>query len=586
MGLETLRSYLVSIGFSLDDTSYRKTMQSLNGFNKTVENSVGNIAKSYLQAGTAILSTLSAITTATIGLVDKTAQADLGYQKFAMHMYMANGMAKQLKITTDALGESIDDIVWMPELKQRWQSLMADSRKMETPANAEGQLHFIRDIHFELTRLKVEATYAVQWITYHLVKALGVPLHDLHDGLKSINDWIVSHMPEWTAKVAGFLRMAIQLGDDVWRVFKSFWGMLERVWSSLSMGGESVVALGGIVAAVFAGGPFTIALGVLSSLLLLMDDFFAYIDGRKSSKTLAPIWSMCRELFKDIGTATESIVTGIAHMIDALFGGGGQIEAWLGKHKILNTVFKLVASAAELTAGGVNQLGLIFQRRDSSEVLGAGQASLDAVGRIWRQESGGDYNALNPDSGAKGKYQIMPANWGPWSREAGLPAGSPMSPENQDKVANFKIAQYMKMFGGDDRLVSAAWYAGPEYAKSLAAGSPSFSPFNRQGAGGKYPSVDEYIFQTTGKHWNAGSTALTNGFDSYQQMASGTAQYSSGGIGGGGYMAHTEIGDIHVNVTQPNATPEQIYNQTLQAIQDATGARTRRQLRDAGGVFQ
>ena len=43
------------------------------------------------------------------------------------------------------------------------------------------------------------------------------------------------------------------------------------------------------------------------------------------------------------------------------------------------------------------------------------------------QESGGSYEAVNRDSGAYGKYQIMPANWPSWSREAGLPANAPQT---------------------------------------------------------------------------------------------------------------------------------------------------------------
>jgi len=44
----------------------------------------------------------------------------------------------------------------------------------------------------------------------------------------------------------------------------------------------------------------------------------------------------------------------------------------------------------------------------------------------WVPESGGDYNAVNPSSGAYGKYQIMPSHWSPGSVCYGMgkdPAG-------------------------------------------------------------------------------------------------------------------------------------------------------------------
>lgn len=85
---------------------------------------------------------------------------------------------------------------------------------------------------------------------------------------------------------------------------------------------------------------------------------------------------------------------------------------------------------------------------------------------ISGQESGGNYNAKNAGSGASGKYQIMPSNWSAWAKEAGLPGGSTMSPQNQEAVARFKMQQYYQQFG-DWGLVAAAWFAGPGTAEKI-----------------------------------------------------------------------------------------------------------------------
>src|SRR5215207_3735247 len=52
---------------------------------------------------------------------------------------------------------------------------------------------------------------------------------------------------------------------------------------------------------------------------------------------------------------------------------------------------------------------------------------LDALGEV---ESGGNYTARNSSSGAYGKYQIMPANWGPWALKYLGDASAPQSPAN------------------------------------------------------------------------------------------------------------------------------------------------------------
>ena len=47
-------------------------------------------------------------------------------------------------------------------------------------------------------------------------------------------------------------------------------------------------------------------------------------------------------------------------------------------------------------------------------------------------ESGGDYGALNPSSGAGGAYQIIPSTWDALRRR-GRPAGAPKA--EQDRIA-------------------------------------------------------------------------------------------------------------------------------------------------------
>jgi LAS superfamily LD-carboxypeptidase LdcB len=105
---------------------------------------------------------------------------------------------------------------------------------------------------------------------------------------------------------------------------------------------------------------------------------------------------------------------------------------------------------------------------------------------IAHQESGGNYDATNKSSGAHGKYQIMPANWASWAREAGLAANAPQTPENQEIVAKAKISQYYAQFG-DWGKVAKAWYGGPGSVNKNVSG----------GAG--YPDSNTYAQQVTGR---------------------------------------------------------------------------------------
>lgn len=88
-------------------------------------------------------------------------------------------------------------------------------------------------------------------------------------------------------------------------------------------------------------------------------------------------------------------------------------------------------------------------------------------------ESGGRYNARNATSGARGRYQIMPANWPGWARRyLGDAAADPWLPANQDRVARGKLSDLYRWLGRWDR-VAAWWLAG---GTELATGDPARWP--------------------------------------------------------------------------------------------------------------
>ncbi len=76
-----------------------------------------------------------------------------------------------------------------------------------------------------------------------------------------------------------------------------------------------------------------------------------------------------------------------------------------------------------------------------------------ALGQV---ESGGNYTARNPTSGAYGKYQIMPYNWGPWAGKYLGDSGAPQSPENQEIVARAKVHDLYHWLGRYSR--TAYWW--------------------------------------------------------------------------------------------------------------------------------
>jgi hypothetical protein len=109
---------------------------------------------------------------------------------------------------------------------------------------------------------------------------------------------------------------------------------------------------------------------------------------------------------------------------------------------------------------------------------------------ISGRESGGNYNARNRDTGAMGKYQIMPGNiqgsHKGWDYEALGYDVSPQqfmsNPQLQEAIAKYKLQQYYNKYG--PRGAAIAWYAGP--------GAVNYSSGALNRGQGKYSSINQY----------------------------------------------------------------------------------------------
>lgn len=88
---------------------------------------------------------------------------------------------------------------------------------------------------------------------------------------------------------------------------------------------------------------------------------------------------------------------------------------------------------------------------------------------LWaegQQESGGNYHAVNPGSGALGRWQVMPENLPGWAHQCGLPVVSReqylASATYQDKMVYCILGGYYDHYGAAG--AASMWYSGqPNY---------------------------------------------------------------------------------------------------------------------------
>ncbi len=102
--------------------------------------------------------------------------------------------------------------------------------------------------------------------------------------------------------------------------------------------------------------------------------------------------------------------------------------------------------------------------------LNSNEGVIDALSRnIAGIESGGfknPYEAVNPKSGALGKYQVMPNNVPGWTLAAlgkeMTPAEFAASPEAQEKVFRDQMGRSLQLYGPKD--AASIWFTGKPYA--------------------------------------------------------------------------------------------------------------------------
>lgn len=220
MNIDVIKSYLVQLGYEIDRPQLNKFNDALRATTANITRFTSGMATAFVEAGVAVTTALTAVATGTVALMESTARADLGFSLLARQMYMTKDAARSMKIATDALGYSIEDIVWGPaELRDRYRTLIEDQKRLAAGlggADFETQMKQIRDITFEFTRLKVEAQYFVMGLTKALSKALTGDENGLLKKLREWNEWLITNIPALADKFAIYLVPVLRDVKAIW----------------------------------------------------------------------------------------------------------------------------------------------------------------------------------------------------------------------------------------------------------------------------------------------------------------------------------------------------------------------------------
>ena len=197
MSESVLESYLVQLKWAPDGASLANFQGALRNTSRSVESMIGATGGKLLNWGTATAGVFVGLGAGLAGVIDKVAMADQSYRLFALRMFTTQAVGRELSITMKALGASLDQIVWDPELHARAMQLFKDQEIMTAGMGKgfEQNMIGIRNLRFEFQRLGVIMQYGSFAFVSDLFKDFFPQFGEMTKSFHGFNDWLRDNLP-------------------------------------------------------------------------------------------------------------------------------------------------------------------------------------------------------------------------------------------------------------------------------------------------------------------------------------------------------------------------------------------------------
>ena len=317
---ETLKEYLVKIGWDVDELGFDAANKKINDFRSAIINGGSSMAASFTKAGLAIFDTIYTVVDSMWDLASATTVADLKVETFARRMWTTEQNARSLTTALDVLGMSYEELFFAtPEQYNRFLQLNALGKQLEAPAELDETLQKIRDIQFEISKTKLIFQYATRWVMYYLGEYLGTDIDTVKEKLKSFNDMAMKYLPVVTQKIAYVFNVFYRLGKTVVEVLAAIGRTAVGSFGDIETSGLRTIATLAAAFLALKSGPVGMFLLLLGAILLLLEDFMVWQKGGKSLFDWSVVSDKLQEMNDKLGDTPDK-VKDIIEKVDELFG--------------------------------------------------------------------------------------------------------------------------------------------------------------------------------------------------------------------------------------------------------------------------
>lgn len=369
-----IEEYLIAIGAKTDSQSFedakRKT-SDLESHLKKIEKNTAFTAllqgiEAFIKAANFAVGVIKKLGNTLYDNIVGVARADMQYMKLARSMWVTKETAKSLQMAMDEMGASMDDIAWIPELRDQFFRLREEINKFSTPADADAQLKYIRSIGYDIQALMIRLKMLREWVTYYLIKYMKPFLDEFKGFIKWISDQLGGNMAQSAKKFAAVLGSIV---GSVYSLFKLLSKIVPPVIEWIQALPENVKKWSAIFAAVGAAimaGPFGIFLAAIGAAFVLLQDFVYYMNGWSSSNSMAPIWAALVRFSRGEGSQQvkrfEDFLKTVANLLDTIFKNVRKILIELDKsHPKLKKFGELLLESIKLPFQQLRAFSELFQ---------------------------------------------------------------------------------------------------------------------------------------------------------------------------------------------------------------------------------
>ena len=352
-----LEEYLVRIGAEVDKDAFA-------GAAKAINNLSGMLGKlgSILKYG-GIFVGLAKVTEAVIDNIKAVASADLEYQKLAQSMWVTKDTAKTLSVVLKTMGASQEDVAWVPELREQFFRLRQEMAELSTPADADGQLAWIREIGYDVQSLQLKLKMFKEWVVYYLIKELQPYIKEFQEFIRWLNAKFGKSLPALARKVASVLASVVRVAMSLVKALKWLFEGIYNFIDALPSKTKALVAVFAVVGAAIMAGPFGLMMMAIGTALIMLEDFFGYLEGRESSNTLKPLWKWLTDENNPLRRLIEKLKEGIAFILAKLTELFEKVFTEERQEKLKKTVANIAKGVAEIAEGLATIVESIFGKK-------------------------------------------------------------------------------------------------------------------------------------------------------------------------------------------------------------------------------